>query len=86
MTAPGVDQAVITGALNRILKIIDVSPLAMEIAHIHDDNCALLKFMTFAAWKISSTGPANPTVTAIKPATIAEIEKSLLILVNNRTM
>jgi len=49
MTAPGVDQAVITGALNLILKIIDVSPLAMEIAHIQDDRFELLKFMTFAA-------------------------------------
>ncbi|KJR45158.1 hypothetical protein UF75_4463 [Desulfosporosinus sp. I2] len=39
----------ITGALNRILKIMDVRPLATDMAHIHDDRLELLKSMALAA-------------------------------------
>lgn len=55
--APGVDHAVITGIRVRRLRAMQVSPLPIDIAQIHEPVCAVSRCPARAAESTMTSGP-----------------------------
>ena len=65
--APGVDQAVSTGARQMSDSVTQVTPMPMPRAHIHEASWAASAPAALAAWKMMATELVYPTSTAMNP-------------------
>ena len=74
--APGVDQAVTTGIFQRSDRPMQVTPMPMPSAHIHEAVCAGVASSVCAAWNTIAAVLAKPTSTVTKPAATADSDWS----------